>query len=238
MTWLEALVEHGHAALTESLREPLWRRGVTDEQVALFRIGVLPGARLPDSLSPRFCAWWEGHRGKFRNPLVLPLTNTLGAVHGLQFRDIDPRVRGYLDYFETKEEPSFFGLAQAMETVWQREEVWLVEGAFDLCPLQRHVPNIVSTLHAGVSKQLGRLLKRVARKLVLAYDMDSTGLKVAYELARELKDTFEVAVVKFPRVHLVNGEKAKDPNDLWSAWGDARVGDYLRKVRSDINNEI
>ena len=234
MTWLDDFCLEAHGALTSEVREQLYRRGVTDEQIDGFRIGCLPRAALPPyvTVAPRFRSWWGSHASQFRNALVFPLTSTLGTVHGLQFRDVDEKVRGYLDYFESKEEPAFFGLAQAMPSVWETEEVWLVEGVFDLCPIQRHRPNVISTMHAGVSKQLARLLRRVVRTLLLAYDMDSTGLSVAYDLARELRGTFEVVIVKFPRVRLPRGGLAKDPNELWSAWGDVGLGAYLKRVRA------
>lgn len=232
MTWLKTFVKRAHDGMGVDAREALWRRGVTDAQIDSLEIGFLPRACLPAvEVSPRFRGWWANHSSRYRNALVFPLTNTLGDVHGVQFRDLDPKVRGYLDYFETKEEPAFFGLAQAMPSVWQTEEVWLVEGAFDLCPLQRHVPNVIATIHAGVSKQLARVLRRVARTLWVAYDMDSTGLTVSYGLARELRELFKVVVVKFPRAPLAAGGTAKDPNDLWSAWGDVGLGAYLQKVR-------
>lgn len=237
MTWIEDLATSAHAGMSPSVREHLWRRGVSDAQIDGFQMGCLAGARLPESVdcSPRFRAWWGTHRSRFHNALVFPLTSTLGAIHGLQFRDLNPKVRGYLDYYEHKEEPAFFGLAHAMPGVWASEEIWLVEGVFDLCPLQRHVPNVVSTIHAGVSKQLARVLHRIARTLVVAYDMDSTGLKVAYDLARDMKGLFDVVVLKFPRVRLATGAPAKDPNDLWSAWGDAALGAFLQRWRQRSN---
>lgn len=233
MTWLDALVSHAHAGLKVAAREHLCQRGVSDAQIDSFQMGCLHGAELPDTIEypPRFRAWWTSHQAQFKNALVFPLTSTLGAIHGLQFRDLDPKTRGYLDYYEVKEEPAFFGLAQAMPSAWTSEEIWLVEGVFDLCPIQRHIPNSISTLHAGVSKSLARVLRRVARFLVVAYDMDSTGLTVAYDLAREMKGLFEVAIVKFPRVRLATGVTVKDPNELWAAWGDAALGAFLQRNR-------
>lgn len=227
---MEGFVLAAHGSLDADCREALWRRGVSDEQIDGFAMGVLPGARLPDvDCDPRFVAWWGAHRRHFKNALVFPLTTSLGAVRGLQFRDREPRVRGYLDYFETKDEPAFFGLSQAMPSVWETESVWLVEGVFDLCPIQRHVRNVISTLHAGVSAQLLRFLRRIARKLVVAYDMDSTGRKVSYDLSRALKGEFEVKVVGFPRVSTASGHVTKDPNELWSAWGDEHLGAFIRR---------
>lgn len=232
MSWTLEMVAAAHASLTTSDRESLWRRGVSDEQIDTFQMGILPGAMLPATVAapPKFQAWWAVHRERFRNPLVFPLTSTLGSVHGLQFRDLDPKRKGYMDYFECKEEPALFGLAQAMPHVWVTDAVWLVEGVFDLCPVQRHVPNVISTLHAGVSNQLRRLLHRVARKLVVAYDMDSTGRKVSNDMARDLRDVFDVKVVCFPRVRLPTGNTTKDPNDLWSVWGDKPLGEFIERL--------
>jgi DNA primase len=225
------MVGTAHAQMVAESREALWRRGVSDEQIDAFDIGILPGARLPTGLGcdPRFVTWWSAHRKQFKDPLVFPLTSTLGVVLGLQFRDREPKIKGYLDYFESKEEPAFFGLAQAMASVWETEEVWLVEGVFDLCPIQRHVPNVISTLHAGVSSQLRRVLRRVARTIFVAYDMDTTGYKVAHDIARELSDQFKIKIVRFPRVPMPSGHNTKDPNELWSVWGDQRLGALIKR---------
>lgn len=231
MTWMDSFAEAAHAQMTPDTREALWCRGVSDEQIDEFAIGVLPDAHLPAEVTcdPKFMTWWRVHKAHFKTPLVFPLTNTLGAVQGLQFRDREQRIRGYLDYFDSKEEPAFFGLAQAMPRIWETECAWLVEGNFDLCPIQRHVPNIISTLHAGVSAQLLRLLLRLVRTLVIAYDMDSTGRKVAYELARELKGRLDVKVINFPRVPMPSGHLTKDPGELWSVWGDQPLGAFIKR---------
>lgn len=227
MGYLDDIVAHAHGQLPDRVREVLWSRGVSDEQVDLFRIGWLPG-RLPEVEVPDdFSAWWAGHQWRLTDTFVFPLTNSLGEIHGLQFRSVDEKRRGYLDYIASKEEPVFFGLAQAMPSVWTTESVWLVEGVFDLCPLQRHVANVVSTLHAGVSKQLWRLLRRLVRKINLAYDNDGTGMKVSYEIAREMGRHFEIKIIKFPKIPF-RDRFAKDPNEYWSVWGDAHLGGFLR----------
>lgn len=228
---MDEFVQVAHRQLGSTAREALCRRGVSDSQIDAFSMGVLPAGRLPAKVecTPRFIAWWGACRYRFKNPLVFPLTTALGVVQGLQFRDLDQRIRGYLDYFETKEEPALFGLRQAMPSVWETESVWVVEGVFDLCPIQRHVPNVIATLHAGIPSALRRLLRRVARTLFVAYDMDPVGRKVSYELARELKDEFKVKIVGFPRPHLSTGRAAKDPNELWSAWGDESLASYINR---------
>lgn len=231
MTWMEALARAAHGQMRAESREALWARGVSDEQIDSFTVGILPGSALPASVAcdSKFVAWWGAHKRHFKNPLVFPLTTSLGVVQGLQFRDREQRIRGYLDYFESKEEPALFGLSHAMPSVWETECAWLVEGNFDLFPIQRHVPNVISTLHAGVSGPLRRALRRIARTLVVAYDMDTTGRKVSFDLVRDLKDEFEVKVLGFPRVAMLSGRKTKDPNELWSVWGDQALGAFIKR---------
>lgn len=230
MGFLADLAVRAHAQMPPHVHEALWSRGVNDQQIDLFKIGWLNG-QLPSALDvpDEFKVWWAGHQWRLVNTYVLPLTNSLGEIQGLQFRDVDEKRRGYLDYFGSKEEAIFFGLAQAMPSIWAREEIWLVEGTFDLCPLQRHLPNIVSTLHAGVSRPLWRLMRRMVRKIHLAYDMDGTGMRVAYDILREMGRHFEIKIVKFPRIPLESkGRFAKDPNDFWSVWGDEHLGTFIR----------
>jgi DNA primase len=224
--FLADLAAHANAQMPQRVHEALWARGVSDQQIALFKIGwlsALPALEVPDE----FKAWWAGHRWRLVNTYVFPLTNALGDIQGLQFRDVDENRRGYLDYFGSKEEPIFFGLAQAMPSIWDTETVWLVEGVFDLCPLQRHLSNIISTIHAGVSKQLWRLLRRMVRRIHLAYDVDRVGAQVSYDIVREMGRHFEIKVVKFPRIPF-RDRFAKDPNEFWSIWGDDRLGAFAR----------
>jgi DNA primase len=227
MGFLSDIAIHAHTQLPSRAREALWARGVSDEQIDAFKIGWLPGQLPVVDASGEFRTWWVGHQWRLANTFVFPLTNSLGEINGLQFRSMDEKKRGYLDYIGSKEEPVFFGLAQAMPSVWTSEEVWLVEGVFDLCPLQRHVANVVSTLHAGVSKQLWRLLRRLVRRINLAYDMDGTGMKVSYDIVREMGRHFQIKVVRFPKIPF-RGGFAKDPNDYWSIWGDAHLGSFLK----------
>lgn len=230
MGFLADLATRAHAQMPRRVHEALWARGVNDQQIDLFKIGWLSG-QLPSELKvpDEFKTWWGGHQWRLVNTYVLPLTNSLGEIQGLQFRDVDEKRGGYLDYFGSKEEAVFFGLSQAIPSMWATEEVWLVEGSFDLCPLQRHLTNIVSTLRAGVSLPMWRLMRRMVRTIHLAYDMDSTGMKVAHDIVRKMGRHFSIKIVKFPPIPLESkGRLAKDPNEFWSVWGDARMGTFIR----------
>jgi len=176
-----------------------------------------------------FLEWcWQGRR--LNDMLVFPMTNALGQVKGVQFRHLDRAAKGYTDYLLDHDEPVLFGLAQAMPHVWQSQSIWIVEGAFDLFPIQRVYPNIIPTMTAAVSTALLRFLKRNVRNVWLGYDMDPTGWKGAKELAQHDAPDFRVHIPKFPRLKFFDGREAKDPSDLWEILGDDKFGVYLKNL--------
>jgi DNA primase len=161
---------------------------------------------------------------------VLPLTNPLGETLGVQFRSVERGTQGYLDFFLTRSEPVLLGLGQALPHIWKTEAICIVEGGFDLFPVQRVFPFTVPTLTAKVNEVLLRWLQRLARKVILFYDADTAGRTASLDFIKENGSKFKVTSLEYPRgVRLSNGKPIKDPADLWEAWGDDRVSDYLRK---------
>lgn len=234
MTWLDEFVAESEsgAELPERVRESLWGRGVTDEQISQFQIGYVDRV-LPAINYPQDFVSWSGDGGKLDDCYVLPITNTIGEIRGLQFRHVDRERGGYMDFILAQDEAVGFGLAQAMPTVWETGEILLVEGGFDLLPLQRFLPGIASTLTARVTEGFVRILRRLVRRVWIGYDMDSAGNRAYDRFRQQYGREFDVRRVVYPRVTLVGGKLVKDPGDLWEAWGDARLGEYLRShVRS------
>lgn len=227
--WLETLVAWAHTQLGDREREALWMRGVSDEQIELFRLGYLDG-ELPE-LDQGDVFIEKYHRSHWlRDVFVLPLTNTLGQVKGVQLRHVDRAKKGYSDFSPFEDEPVLFGLAQAMPHVWESQSIWLVEGAFDLFPIQRFCPNVVPTLTNRLTEPVARLLRRLVDEIWLAWDMDSEGRKATWRAVKEYDQDFQIHDVKLPRPLLLDGKRrAKDPSELWEVWGDARLGPYLQR---------
>lgn len=229
MTWLETLVDWAHTQLEGRAREALWSRGASDEQIELFRLGYLDG-ELPDL--PKGDAFIEKylHTHWLHDVFLLPLTNTVGQVKGFQLRHVDPARKGYSDFTPYEDEPVLFGLAQAMPHVWESQSIWLVEGVFDLFPIQRFCPNVVPTLTNSLSRQFATLLQRLVNDIWLAWDMDAKGQEAAWRAIKEYRQDFQIHNVKFPRALLLDGKRrAKDPSELWEVWGDARLGPFLQR---------
>lgn len=226
MAWLDELVACAHEDLGDREREALWARGVSDEQMDLFKIGYL-NQKLPNLDAPDFLNWC--HQGeKLDDVFVLPLTNTLGHIKGLQFRHVERERGRYMDFMPTRDELVLFGLGPAMAEVWRTGAIWLVEGGFDLFPIQRTFPNTVATLTGRITRQMVTFLRRLVDEVWLAYDMDVTGRETCAKFVHFHGHEFRARVVDFPRVKKSNGDRIKDPSDLWEAWGEERFSGFLK----------
>lgn len=235
--WLDELVAFAQGNLGELEREALWSRGVSDAQIESFRIGCLN--QLPPSIEvPRdFFGMTRGGQ-RLDGVFVLPLTNVLGQIRGLQFRHVDRETAGYLTYYATRDEPVYFGLGQAMERTWATNAVWVVEGGFDLFPIQRVVANVFAALTIGTSEALARLLRRLVTTVWLAYDNDKAGLEASSYFKRAYGSYFEeVHQVKLPRVKVSEGKYTKDPNELWEVWGDSQLRRFIEKQLDPLSGE-
>jgi len=225
--WAEDLVNKAHESLLESpdTLEKLWARGASNDQIQSFSLGVLTEG-LPCECDPAFVAWFK--RGApLEEAWVFPLTNTLGKVRGFQFRSTCPERKGYRTYLISKEEVALFGLAQTMSFIWASRQVFLVEGVFDVFPVQRVLPWVLPTLTANVGVDLFRLLKRFVEAVWIGYDADSSGRRGAKHVATMFRNVgISTHVVNFPALPSAG---VKDPSELWGAWGSPRFEQFLKE---------
>lgn len=227
-TWLDELVAKSQLQVDDRVREALWARGVSDEQIEAFKIGYLNQAlpELATSYPDHFLKWSKDGK-KLVDGYVFPLTNFLGEIRGIQMRSVERGRQDYMDYFLDEGEPVYFGLGQAATSIWETEEILLVEGVFDFFPVQRVKPFTVSTLTAKVNETFARALKRLVQRVHLFYDDDRTGISGATNFEKEHGAAFTVRRVPYPRGVTLFGKTVKDPGDLWEAWGDDRLRDHL-----------
>lgn len=229
MLWIEDFAARCHEQLPEHVREALWCRGVTDEQMSQYGVGYMDeDLPLGVDYPPNFLEW-AGGGSKLKDCFVLPLTSMLGKVRGLQFRAVSRQQKGYMDFFIDRSQSVLFGLGQAAPAIWETRKVCLIEGAFDLFPMQRVAPYVVSMLTARVSDQLVRALLRVASQVYVFFDDDAAGHRGRDKFVKYHGFRFETTVLDYPiGVVLSNGVRVKDPADLWEAWGDDRMVSFLQ----------
>lgn len=219
---LENLVAEAHTRLKLSQihLELLQLRGVSEQQVLQYRLGITDGPLDLPGLE-------EGSGDSF----VFPLTNARRQVRGIQTRKCDVSAKGYLDYLETKEEWVTFGLGEATPHVWTTRKVLVVEGSFDLFPLARVYPFTISLLTSSFSPIALRYLKRMASKVYLGLDNDMPGVRGSQEFVQKHGSFFQtVETISYPKPTLASGAKAKDPSDLYSVWAGPRLDQYLKSL--------
>jgi DNA primase len=239
MAWLDDLVDFSASQLDDTSREALWSRGVTDQQIQLYRIGYL-NRQLPQLQGAEVKAFMEWSHGgsKLDGVFVLPLTNALGEIRGLQFRHVERSRSGYMDYILDQGEPVLFGLAQALPCIWRTGAAFLVEGAFDLFPIQRTMSGVVATLTARVPDTFLRFLRRLVQDIWLGWDNDSTGRTSCGKFLSRFGSEFAIHPVVYPQVPKIEGGVTKDPGELWESWGEAKFSKYVRSlVRADHGME-
>jgi hypothetical protein len=223
---LEELVQEAHECLMDREREALLMRGVTDAQIDLYRIGH---SEEPLDL--------KGLR-ELADVFVFPLTNALGQVKGVQVRSVDPEVKNYTTFFvggqEGPGEPVYFGLGAAVEAAWRSGCIWLVEGVFDLSPVQKVHPYVVSTIKAWGSQQFVRLLARLVDDVYLCWDADGPGQESCAKFARMYGNQLRFHTVRMPRPVKPNGSRVKDMGELWELWGTTKVSEFLSKVHPPL----
>ena len=209
-------------------------RGVSDDQIDLFRIGYLNG-RLPELEGAAPFLKWANTQDRLDDVFVLPLTNALGEILGVQFRHVDQNRKGYMTYIEGNGEPVLFGLGQAVDSIWRTGKIFLVEGGFDLFPVQRVLTYTVATLTARVTTSFARFLKRCVHQVYLGYDLDATGRSASAQIKKKMGSEFDIQIITYPQVMMLEGKVAKDPGDIWEAWGDTRFREFLLSTQEMFN---
>ncbi|MCX8009106.1 MAG: DNA primase [Patescibacteria group bacterium] len=211
----------------ENARTYLSKRGVSNAVIKTFGLGysanswdgllkflkkkgydekILEDAGLIIS-SPR------GGYDRFRGRVMFPLRNHRGQILGFSGRLLDSSVKEakYINSPETlmyKKSEMVFGLDIAKSAIQKEQKVILMEGEFDvLSSFQSGIPNAVAIKGTALTEHQVFLLKRFAKKMVLALDADVAGDKAArrgIEIAE--KAGFEIYVASLP--------EGKDPDEV------------------------
>jgi DNA primase len=200
----KAAAEFFRQALQESqpgLRY-LERRGVTPESIEVFALGYAPPAAdgLISALSERSIApddavragilfmspGDEGqpvYRAFFRNRIVFPLLNVHSEPIAFAGRSLGDEMPPYINSPETllfSKSRTLYGLAQARQTIKEKNYAVLVEGNFDVITAhQAGLKNTVAALGTALTSGHLQTLSRHTQRVVLAYDADSAGVKAA-----------------------------------------------------------
>ena len=149
---------------------------------------------------------------QFRGRLMFPIFDARGDAVGFGGRALGDEGPKYKNSPETpiyQKSRLLYGLNWAKAEVVARGEVLICEGYTDVMAyvLAGH-PNAVATCGTALADEHAKMLKNLARRVILAYDADAAGQGAAerwYRWEQELD--LEVRVADLP--------VGKDPADLW-----------------------
>ena len=174
-------------------QEYLVRRNIQLEKLKDFRLGYAPASgglvnymRQKGFSVSRLqqAGLVTSNRELFRDRLIFPILNLSGRIIGFGGRGIDDHIQP--KYLNSPETPIFrkgeglYGLYQSKEHVRAKGEVLLVEGYFDLLSVYQHgFDNICAPLGTSLTEQQALLLSRFARKAIILFDGDLSGIKAA-----------------------------------------------------------
>ena len=210
-------------------RQYLYERGLTDELIALFSIGLAPQnyQTLTKRLITKYSATdiestgmgIQGQQNhlydRFRGRIMIPIQDTLGRVVGFTGRILpeydDGQMGKYVNSPQTityDKSKVLFGLSQAKIDIKTQKRVILVEGQMDVIMSHKAgIKEVVAVSGTALSEYHITALMRYTDQFLLAFDNDSTGLAACLRSASLI--TQKGGVVK-----VIYIEGGKDTADL------------------------
>ncbi|MEZ0228245.1 MAG: DNA primase [Planctomycetota bacterium] len=215
----------GKSESAEQARAFLQRRGVTQESIAAFRLGVAPVGNLLARQASKVRGMlpllkevglvrMDG-RDFFSNRVMFPIADESGRCVGFGGRRLNeedqPKFinsREVAGVFEKKR--LLYGLDRARETRPGPKQLVVVEGYLDVVIAhQAGCTNVVAALGVGFTSEHSLLAKRFAadKRVILLFDGDAAGRAANQRVLEGLLDTdLDVRIASLP--------DGSDPDDL------------------------
>lgn len=178
----------------------LQQRGVTQEEIAHFGIGLAPDGSSPayDHLLKNGFSRTEiiaagiagqkdlaqgGAYDRFRNRIMFPIKDVQGRIVGFGGRTLENDQAKYINSSDSplyRKSAVLYGVSDARDAIRQSGTVILVEGYFDVLACHRMgVKHAVATCGTALTEEHVRLLRRYATHVALCLDQDDAGRNAA-----------------------------------------------------------
>ena len=230
----------------EEARQYLYDRGLDDEVLRHFQIGLAPaeGNYLLQSVSGKFSEniladsglFHISDRGimydAFQDRIMFPLSDDTGRViafsgrlwresaEGAKPQGKYKNSRGTLLFNKSYE---LYHLDKAKQVAKKNHELYLMEGFMDVIAAYRAgIENAVASMGTALTQEHVAHLSKFTKKVILAYDGDKAG-RLATAKALEVLDKHEVEVVQIP--------DQMDPDEYLNKNSPQALADLLEKTR-------
>lgn len=160
---------------------------------------------------------------RIQDCIVFPLTSYSGTNIGFQVRSI---VEKQYDTYSIKRRPEgyFFGVNNAIHSIWNRKSIILVEGPFDHLIMERLISsNVVALVTSAPGKNQTNFIKRFADVVYCCLDNDKAGKDGFASIGRYLSGQ-NLIKLNFPSLR----KEDKDVGDLWKRVGDSKFKTYFK----------
>lgn len=193
--------------------EYLLSRGYTEEMAKKEPIESLPTGLFEE----------DGIKFKPEEPVIMwRCYATSGQLIGLQTRRTDIKEYRWFLHPKSPHLPIIYGTDEDFDLLYQSGTMILTEGCFDRAAVKRALPDkaVFGRLSKGAGLQLTHFLRRYAKTLFLAFDMDEKGQAGGEKAEQRLRDKVETHTLKYP---------AKDPAEFLKKAGIGKVRDTLSR---------
>lgn len=185
----------------EAMEYLMLERGLTQETIARFQLGLAPDAwdtltsnkdfdpvALEDaglSIKPETGKRYD----RFRDRIMIPILSRKGVI-GFGARALHGQEPKYLNSPETvvfRKGHTLFGFNEAIDHIKKAGRVFVFEGYFDAISLsQRGVPNVVATLGTAVTNDQFSKLFKLCEHITFCMDGDNAGRNAAWKIASNI----------------------------------------------------
>lgn len=134
---------------------------------------------------------------RFRNRIIIPIQDENGDIVAFGARAIEegqnPKYLNSSDSLIYNKSKLLYGLYFAKDAIKQSDSVIIMEGYFDVISAQAHgVENCVASCGTSLTPEHIKLISRYSksRKIYLAFDTDSAGIRATQRGAEIIKEAF------------------------------------------------
>ena len=219
--------------------EYLHNRGIDDEIIKIFKIGLAPD--LFDSLTKHLTKKnyleldqievgiaRDGNKGlydTFRNRIMFPLSNVYGRTIGFSgriYNQVDQaKYINSNDNYVFHKSDVLYNLNNAVSEINKKKQVYIYEGFMDVIAAYRcGMKNAVATMGTALTKSHINTLLKLTQNIVLCFDGDSAGIGAMHHAATLFS---EFNVIPYSVV-LPNNQ---DPDEYIKEHGSKALYDYL-----------
>lgn len=233
MNWLS---DHLQALPLDEAHEGYFL-GRGGKETALLSLGVKSWRVLSDPApDPVFRERYGEHGEKLQGWFLWPLLSPRGKVLGFEGRKYGEKLISRHLLPEAEWQPIWTGLTpETMQRIWAGGDVWVVEGIFDLLPMEWVVPArdvVLGSERARLTDKhiefLRRFIRGPGQQVWLVYDNDEAGKKGMFGWVDETGKKRWGAKDRLQRVKVpvgVRSYRGKDPGDVWNHGGLAAMQD-------------